>query len=106
MNAGCSPRAVIVILWPCAAENRNTFRRQIRFQRLPRQEGDILALDIGADRIGRKMEGQAGAFAGFGRRRQRHRADLQKFWFEPLEPFRGRAGIALLLLDPYVAEIK
>jgi hypothetical protein len=42
-------------------------------------------LDIGADRIGRIVEGQSGALAGFGRWRQRHRADLQEFRFNPLE---------------------
>src|SRR6476619_2899925 len=56
-------RSVVVTLRSCAAENPDAFRRQIRFQRLPGHEGDILALGIGADRVGGIMEGQAGAFA-------------------------------------------
>lgn len=57
-----SSRAVIVALGSRAAENSCSFRRQIGFQPLPRHERDILALDIGADRVGRIMKGQTGTF--------------------------------------------
>ena len=44
-------RPVFVVLRSRAAENPGAFRRQIRLQRLPRHEGDILAFGVGADRV-------------------------------------------------------
>jgi len=97
----CSSLPVVIPLRPCAAEDVCAFRRQIGLQCFPRHERDILAFDIGADRIGRVVEGEAGTLAGHGRRRQRHRADLEQGGLDILVPFRrrGLAGVALLLLD-------
>src|SRR5579859_7049874 len=90
-----------IALRACAAEDALALRRQIGFQRLPGHESDIVTFRVGADGIGRIVEGETGALAGHGRWRQRHRANLEEPWFDTLEPFggRGRAGVALLLLD-------
>ena len=47
------------------------------------------------------MKCQAGALAGFGRRRQRDRTDLEQLRFEVPEPLgiRGLGGISLVLFD-------
>jgi hypothetical protein len=36
------------------------------------------------------MKRQAGALAGFGGGRQRHRAEIEQFWLQTLVPFSGR----------------
>src|SRR5690242_18281310 len=60
-----------------ATKDLRAFCRQIRLQHLPRHEGDVLAFGIGADGIGRIVEGEAGALAAYRRWRERHRADLE-----------------------------
>src|SRR6478736_277981 len=66
-----------VALWPRAAEDARALRCEIGLQCFPRNECDILALGIGADGIGRVVEGEAGALAWFGRWREGHGADLE-----------------------------
>jgi hypothetical protein len=99
--------AIIVALGPHAAENLDTLRRQIWLQALPRHERDVLAFCIGTDRVGRIVKRQAGAFACFGRWRERHRADLEQFGFEIFVPLRRRgiAGVGFLLFDIQRAEV-
>ena len=88
---------VIVAVRPGARKNGYALRGQIRLQGLPRHERDILAFGVGTDRVGRIMKCQAGAFAGLGRRRQRHRADLEQPGLQVFVRLRRRgiAGAAL-----------
>src|SRR3954452_14332049 len=93
---------VIVTSWPRAAEDRGAFRRDIGLQFFPGHEGDIVPLGIGADRIGRIMEGETRALALLRRWRQRDRPDLEQCRLEVLVPVHvGSLGdVALLLFGP------
>ena len=78
MRVMAGQRLFRIALRSCAAEDARAFRGEVRLQRVPRHEGDIFALGVGADRVRRIVEGEAGALAGFGRRRERHRTDLEQ----------------------------
>src|SRR4051794_35994469 len=94
-----SSSLVIVTSWPRAAEDRGAFRRDIGLQFFPGHEGDIVPLGIGADRIGRIMEGETRALARLRRWRQRDRPDLEQFRLEVLVPVQvgGLGDVALFL---------
>ena len=65
LNTG-SLRLVRVALRPRAAEDARAFRGEIGLQRFPRHECDIFALGVGADCVGRIVEGEAGTLARVG----------------------------------------
>ena len=75
---------LFIALRPGAAKNPQAFGSEIGFERLPWHERGILAFGVGADRVGRKIEDEAGALAGFGRGRQRNRADPGAVLARPL----------------------